>query len=44
MLRGAVVESLVLAIQRVTDPGGSDKVTLAKVAELINGAGDAAGH
>jgi hypothetical protein len=35
LVRGAVVESLVLAIQRMSDPGRSDKVTLAKVAELI---------
>lgn len=35
LIRGAVMESLVLAIQRMSDPGGSDKMTLAKVAELV---------
>lgn len=35
LIRGAVTESLVLAIQRMSDPGRSDKITLAKVAEQI---------
>lgn len=34
LVRGAVLESIVLAVSRMCDPGGSDKHTIAKAREL----------
>jgi hypothetical protein len=35
VIRGAIIESLVMVTQRMSDPGNSDKLTIAKAAQLL---------
>jgi hypothetical protein len=37
VIRGATIESLVMATQRMSDPGNSDKLTIAKTGQLMQG-------